>query len=156
MGEAMARAGHTLVYGGGGGGLMGAVADGAIAGGGHTVGVIPRDMMTRELAHTSLDELIVVDSMHERKAEMARRADAFVALPGGMGTFDEFFEAWTWGSLSYHNAPCALLNVDGFYDGLLAFLDTVTEHGFIDSGLRNQLVVAASVTDLLARLTVSA
>jgi hypothetical protein len=120
-----------LVYGGGNVGLMGVVADAVLAAGGEVVGVIPHALMAREIGHTGVTTMHVVDSMHERKALMAAEADAFVALPGGVGTFEELFEAITWTQLGLHAKPCGLLNVGGFYDGLLGFLDHAWAEGFI-------------------------
>ncbi len=111
-----------LVYGGGRNGLMGILADACLAAGGQVVGVIPKTMVEREWAHNGCHELLVVDTMHERKRIMAERADAFLALPGGIGTFEEFFEAWTWRQLGFHDKPVGLLNLDGYYDALLQFL----------------------------------
>jgi uncharacterized protein (TIGR00730 family) len=111
-----------LVYGGGRNGLMGILADACLGAGGQVVGVIPKSMVEREWAHDACHELIVVETMHERKHIMAERADAFLALPGGIGTFEEFFEAWTWRQLGFHDKPVGILNVDGYYDALLQFL----------------------------------
>ncbi len=120
-----------LVYGGGRNGLMGIVADACLAAGGQVVGVIPKSMVEREWAHNGCHELLVVDTMHERKRIMAERADAFLALPGGIGTFEEFFEAWTWRQLRFHDKPVGLLNVDGYYDALLQFLKHTVNSGFM-------------------------
>jgi len=122
VGAWIGRHGGQLVYGGGRNGLMGLVADSTMKAGGRVVGVIPRALVEKEWAHHGCTELHVVDTMHERKRLMAERADAFVALPGGIGTFEEFFEVWTWRQLGYHDKPVGLLNVGGYYDGLLAFL----------------------------------
>lgn len=131
MGRALAGRGHGLVYGGATVGTMGAVADAALHAGGEAVGVIPDVLMERELGHARLTELHVVRTMHERKALMASRADAFVALPGGFGTLDEFIEILTWAQLRIHTKPCVLVNVLGYYDGLLEFLKTGVERGFL-------------------------
>ena len=144
-GAEMARRGIDLVYGGGKLGLMGVVAEAVLAGGGKVYGVIPQALTDLEVAHRGLTELHVVNSMHERKAKMTELCDAFVALPGGIGTFDELFEAWTWNALGYHAKPFVLLNVGGFWDGLLAFLDTVTSSGFMSPARRSQLLVADDV-----------
>jgi uncharacterized protein (TIGR00730 family) len=122
IGTAIGQRGWQLVYGGGRAGLMGIVADAALAAGAPVVGVIPESLMGRELGHRGLTELHVVQTMHERKLMMAERSDAFVALPGGIGTFEELFEVWSWRQLGYHDKPLALLNVAGYYDTLLAFL----------------------------------
>src|SRR5215207_8224445 len=142
LGAHLAREGLTLVYGGASVGTMGVVADAALAAGGRVVGVIPRGLVAREIAHPGLTELVVVDSMHERKAAMADRADAFVALPGGLGTLEELFEVWTWGLLGIHAKPVALLDADGFYDPLLAFLDRAVDEGFVRAAQRAMLARA--------------
>ena len=149
LGETLARAGIGVVYGGASVGLMGAVADGALAAGGEVIGVLPRSLSARELAHPRLTQLHVVGSMHERKAMMAELADAFVALPGGIGTFEELFEIWTWAQLGYHRKPVALLDVDGYYDGLLAFLDGAVREGFVKPAHRAALIVERDVAALL-------
>src|SRR5574343_857044 len=122
VGRWIGQHGGQLVYGGGRNGLMGLVADSTRAAGGRVVGIIPKALVEREWAHTGCDELHVVDTMHERKRMMMERADAFVALPGGIGTFEELFEAWTWRQLGYHDKPVGVLNAEGYYDGLLTFL----------------------------------
>ena len=152
VGQELAGAGKTVRYGGGDGGLMGKVADGALAAGGRVVGVLPRFMQEREWAHLGLTELHLVETMHERKAIMAERADAFVALPGGIGTLEEFFEVWTWGQLGLHRKPYGLLNVAGFYDPLLAFLDHAVGERFVRAEHRALLVVESDVGRLLERL----
>ena len=131
FGHAMAKAGVGLVYGGASIGLMGALADAVLAGGGEVIGVMPRALARKEIMREDLTELHVVGSMHERKALMAERGDAFVALPGGLGTFEELFEVWTWAQLGFHDKPCALLNVDGFFDGLLEFVAHARRSGFL-------------------------
>ena len=122
IGSEIGRRGWQLVYGGGRAGLMGVVADAALAAGASVIGVIPESLMGRELGHRGLTELHVVQTMHERKLIMAERSDAFVALPGGIGTFEELFEVWSWRQLGYHDKPLGLLNVAGYYDTLLTFL----------------------------------
>jgi uncharacterized protein (TIGR00730 family) len=149
FGELLARRHIDLVYGGGRVGIMGAVADGALAQGGRVVGVIPRGLVDRELAHREATELVVVDSMHERKAEMERRADAFVALPGGSGTLDELFEVWTWRQLGLHGKPVALLDVAGYWQPLVACLDHMVREGFLDATEREGLLVDADGAALL-------
>lgn len=129
LGSLLAHNNIGLVYGGASIGLMGAVADATLEAGGHVIGVIPHALVGREIAHSNLPDLRVVDSMHERKAMMAELSDAFIALPGGIGTFEELFEVWTWTQLGAHAKPCALLNVDGFYDKLLDFIDHVVDQG---------------------------
>lgn len=127
----LAARGHGLVYGGGNVGLMGVVADAMLEAGGEVVGVIPHTLMAREIGHTGVTTLHIVDSMHERKALMADLADAFIALPGGIGTFEEWFEAVTWTQLGLHRKPCGLLNVHGFYDQLIRFMEHSWTEGFI-------------------------
>lgn len=152
FGRVLAERRLTLVYGGGHVGLMGALADGALAAGGHVVGVIPRFLQEREAAHLTLPELHVVGSMHERKALMAEKADAFVAIPGGIGTLEEFFEVWTWTQLGAHRKPVGLWNLHGFYDKLIGFLDGVVEYGFLRSPHRAIVAVESDPERLLGRL----
>ena len=156
VGTLIGREGWQLVYGGGRAGLMGIVADAALAAGAPVVGVIPQSLMVRELGHPGLTELHVVETMHQRKTLMAERADAFVALPGGIGTFEELFEVWTWRQLGYHDKPVGLLNVAGYYDALLAFLDQATGKGFMRAAQHELLQVHTDPRALLARLGVMA
>jgi uncharacterized protein (TIGR00730 family) len=149
LAAAMLRRGWGLVYGGGNIGLMGVLADALLAGGGRVIGVIPRFMVLKELAHQGLNELILVDSMHERKALMAERADVFAALPGGFGTADELFEILTWRQLHLHDRPIGLLNVGGFFDPLLNWLDVMVAEGFLKRGNRELLIVRSDVEELL-------
>jgi uncharacterized protein (TIGR00730 family) len=149
-GARIAERGQGLVYGGATVGAMGAVADAALAAGGEVVGVIPEVIREREIDHKGLTELHVVQTMHERKAMLAERADAFVALPGGYGTMDEFIEILTWAQLKIHAKPCVLVNVAGFYDGLLAFLDTCVEQGFILAENRRLVQVVRDPEEALA------
>jgi uncharacterized protein (TIGR00730 family) len=151
LGEALAARGMELVYGGSHVGLMGVVADAVLAGGGKVIGVLPRFMADKELAHPSLTQLHLVDTMHERKQLMAELSDGFVALPGGFGTFEEIFEAITWNQLHLHPHPCGLLNVAGYYDPLLEFLRGATVSGFIRRAHFESLIVATTPDDLLAR-----
>jgi uncharacterized protein (TIGR00730 family) len=148
IGAALARRGVGLVFGGGSVGLMGIAADAALAGGGEVIGVIPEALAAREVAHLGLRDLRVVGSMHERKALMAELSDAFVALPGGFGTFEEFCEVLTWAQLGLHRKPCGLLNVDGYYDPLLALFDRAVTEGFLHPAHR-ALVVEASDNETL-------
>ena len=141
LGREMARRGIGLVFGGGGVGLMGIIADAVLEAGGHAIGVIPHALVARELAHRALPDLRVVNSMHDRKATMAALADAFVAMPGGFGTFEEFCEVITWTQLGVHRKSCGLLNVCGFYDPLIEQFDRGVAEGFIKRGNR-QIVVA--------------
>lgn len=151
MGRALARRGIGLVTGGGRVGLMGVVAESALAAGGSVTGVIPEALMNKELAHAGLTELIVTRSMHERKARMAELADGFIALPGGLGTYEELFEIWTWAQLGWHHKPCGLLNAAGFYDKLVAFLDGATDDQFLKPEHRAMLVVDGDADRLLDR-----
>ncbi|HEY8708633.1 MAG TPA: TIGR00730 family Rossman fold protein, partial [Burkholderiaceae bacterium] len=152
VGEEIGRRGWQLVYGGGRAGLMGVVADAALAAGAPVVGVIPQSLMGRELGHRGLTELHVVDTMHQRKMMMAERSDAFLALPGGIGTFEELFEVWSWGQLGYHDKPLGLLNVAGYYDALLGFLDHSKAHGFMSTRQTELLQVEVDAPSLLQRL----
>ena len=132
VGRWIAERRGQLVYGGGHNGLMGLMADACLQAGGRVIGVIPKALVDKEWAHTGCTELHVVDNMHERKRIMAEHADAFLALPGGIGTFEEFFEVWTWRQLGYHDKPIGLLNLDGFYDSLLVFLNSAVKQGFMN------------------------
>ena len=156
LGRAAAARGVGIVYGGARVGLMGAVADAALAAGGTVTGVIPRALVDREVAHEGLTQLHVVASMHERKATMARLSDAFVALPGGIGTLEELFEVWTWAHLGVHAKPCAVLDVAGFWRPLLDALDRMTTEGFVRADVRAMLVEASDPDDLFARLATTA
>ena len=148
-GRLIAERGQTLVYGGGRSGLMGIVADSALKAGGKVIGVIPQGLVDRELAHPDLTELHIVTSMHERKTLMADLSDGFIALPGGAGTIEEIFEQWTWAQLGIHLKPCAFLNVEGFYDGLLQFIQLTTDKEFTRSRFTNALINSASIDDIL-------
>jgi uncharacterized protein (TIGR00730 family) len=152
LGQAIGQRGWRLVYGGGRAGLMGSVADAALAAGAEVVGVIPHALMDRELGHGGLTQLHVVDTMHERKRIMAEHSDAFVALPGGIGTFEELFEVWTWLQLGYHAKPVGLLNVSRYYDSLLAFLDQSVARGFVPTAQRDLLQVSTGPVMLLDRI----
>jgi uncharacterized protein (TIGR00730 family) len=149
VGGLLASRGLRIVYGGGRLGLMGALADAAVAAGGEIVGVIPGALVEKEVAHRGLSELRVVGSMHERKALMADLSDAFIALPGGIGTLEEFFEIWTWGQLGLHHKPFGLLNVGGFYDPLLAFLDQLADRRFLRPEHRDMVHMRSVTSDLL-------
>ena len=152
IGTSIGQQGGQLVYGGGRAGLMGMVADAALAAGASVVGVIPQALVERELGHQGLTELHVVQTMHQRKQLMAERSDAFVALPGGIGTLEELFEVWTWRQLGYHDKPVGLLNVSGYYDRLLAFLDETGAQGFVPEAQRALLQVDSDAQRLLSRL----
>ena len=149
---AMISRGVDLVYGGGRLGLMGLIADSVLDGGGHVFGVIPKALVNLEVAHEGVTELHTVETMHERKAKMTDLADAFLALPGGIGTLDELFEAWSWNALGYHAKPFCLLNVDGFWDGMIEFIDHATESGFLSAQRRGQLLVAPTPEEALELL----
>jgi len=149
---AMVSRAVDLVYGGGRLGLMGLIADSVLADGGRVYGVIPQALVDIEVAHLGLTELHTVANMHERKAQMTDLADAFLALPGGIGTLDELFEAWSWNALGYHAKPFCLLNVDGFWDGMIEFIDHATESGFLSAQRRAQLLVASTPEDALEKL----
>jgi hypothetical protein len=149
---AMVSRGVDLVYGGGRLGLMRVIADSVLAAGGRVYGVIPTALVNLEVAHTGLTELHRVETMHERKAKMTDLADAFLALPGGIGTLDELFEAWSWNALGYHKKPLCLLNVDGFWDGMIEFIDHATRSGFLSAQRRSQLLVAGTPEQALEML----
>jgi hypothetical protein len=153
FGRSVAGRGLRVVYGGASVGLMGTIADAVLAEGGEVIGVIPGALVDREIAHRRLTELRVVETMHERKAGMAALADAFVALPGGLGTLEELFEIWTWGQIGLHVKPYGLLNTAGYYDPLIEFLDHAVREGFVRERQRSSLVVASDPDELLDRLT---
>ncbi len=152
IGTEIGRRGWQLVYGGGRAGLMGIVADAALTAGAPVVGVIPESLMGRELGHRGLTELHVVQTMHERKLMMAERSDAFLALPGGIGTFEELFEVWSWRQLGYHDKPLGLLNVAGYYDTLLTFLHESERRGLMTSEQLSLLQVRNAPGELLDEL----
>ena len=151
LGYEMAGRGLGLVYGGASIGVMGAVADAVLERRGHAIGVIPYSLATKEVSHDSLDELIVVDSMHERKAKMAELSDAFIALPGGWGTIEEIFEMLTWAQLGFHEKPCGLLNVASYYDTLFAFLENAIEQQFVKEAYRPMIIMDETPGTLLDR-----
>jgi uncharacterized protein (TIGR00730 family) len=148
--------GGQLVYGGGRNGLMGILADAALAAGARVVGVIPKALVEKEWAHTGCTELHIVENMHERKRIMAEKADAFLALPGGIGTLEEFFEVWTWRQLGYHDKPVGLLNMGGYYDSLLAFLDSSVKTGFMNEWLMDLIRSGSEAEPLLETLVQAA
>ncbi|WP_269581383.1 TIGR00730 family Rossman fold protein [Roseibium sp. Sym1] len=150
-GRTIAEQGYTLVYGGAKVGLMGTVADAALQAGGKVIGVLPRALEDKEIGHEGLTELHLVGSMHERKARMADLSDAFIALPGGVGTLEEIFEVWTWGQLGYHQKPCGFLNIDGYYDDLIRFLDHQTEEGFTRDVMRQMVQIAGAPRELIGQ-----
>lgn len=152
VGTWIGQHGGQLVYGGGRNGLMGIVANATMAAGGKVIGVIPRALVEKEWAHTECTELHVVETMHERKQMMAEKADAFIALPGGIGTFEEFYEVWTWRQLGYHNKPIGLLNVNGYYEPMLDFLKGVVEHEFMGEWQMDLIQAHSNLSVLLPNL----
>ncbi|HEY2950819.1 MAG TPA: TIGR00730 family Rossman fold protein [Micromonosporaceae bacterium] len=152
VGRELAHRGHSLVSGGGRVGMMGGVADGARAGGAYTLGVIPQSMVDLEVADTRADELVVTDGMASRKSLMIEKSDAFLILPGGLGTLDELFEVWTTATLAVHHKPVVLLDADGFYQGLVDWLRTLPAAGFARRGALDLLVVAETVPEALSAL----
>jgi uncharacterized protein (TIGR00730 family) len=154
VGEMLAQHGIALVYGGGSIGLMGVLADAVLDAGGQAIGVIPQTLVDREVAHPGLTELHVVKNLHERKARMAELADAFLALPGGVGTMEELFEVWSWGKLGLHSKPCGLLNVNGYFDSLRTLTDQMVTEGFLEPVHRELLLIEEQPNVLLDRLTV--
>jgi len=152
LGQCLAARRLTLVYGGATVGLMGTIADAALAGGGSVTGVLPRKLMDLEIGHTGLTQLHVVETMHERKTMMADASDAFIALPGGLGTLEETFEVWTWSQLGVHAKPVGFLNVNGFFDRMLAFLDHAVDEGFIKPRHRDFICVSEDPETLLDAL----
>lgn len=152
LAQALTQRGLGLVYGGASVGIMGAIADEVLSGGGSVTGIIPQALAKKELAHEGLTELVVVDSMHTRKAMMAEKSSGFIALPGGLGTLEEIFEVLTWAQLGFHNKPCGLLNVEGYYDHLCRFLDNAVQQGFVGEAHRQMLLVDAQPRSLLDRM----
>jgi uncharacterized protein (TIGR00730 family) len=152
LGRTLARERITLVYGGGRVGLMGVLADAVLEAGGDAIGVIPKALVEREISHTGLPDLRVVGSMHERKAAMSDLSEGFVALPGGTGTLEEFFEVLTWAHLGEHRKPCALLNVDGYFDPLLDVFDHMVRKGFLTEEHRSMVIVETEPESLLEAL----
>ena len=152
LGTALARRGLTLVYGGGRVGLMGIMAEAALANSGRVIGIIPDHLEEREVGHAGLTELYVVQSMHERKALMAEKSDAFLALPGGIGTLEEFFEVWTWGQLGLHSKPYGLLNVNGFYGPMVRMIDHMVQQEFLRPAHRDLVLVEEDIDRMLDKL----
>ncbi len=151
LGHELAARKLGLVYGGASVGVMGAVADAILEKGGEAIGVIPFALATREVAHSGLDDLFVVDSMHERKAKMAELSDGFIALPGGWGTIEEIFEMLTWAQLGFHQKPCGLLNIAGYYDQLFTFLEHAIDQRFVREEYRPMIMMEETASDLLDR-----
>ena len=156
LGQLLAKRGIGLVYGGGNVGLMGELADAVLDAGGRAIGVIPQQLVDREIAHGGLTELHVVENLHQRKALMAELADAFLTLPGGVGTMEELFEVWSWGRLGLHSKPCGLLNVDGYFDSLRTLTDQMVTEGFLEPEYRKMLLIEEQPSVLLDRLTAHA
>lgn len=152
LGRLLAAEGLKLIYGGGQVGLMGTLADAVLSAAGEAVGIIPRALADRELAHQGLTELRIVGSMHERKMLMAELSDGFIAMPGGFGTFEEFCEILTWAQLGMHAKPCGLLNVEGYYDSLLSLFDRAVADGFVRQEHRDIVLTASQPSDLLAAM----
>ena len=156
LGQLLAKRGIGLVYGGGNVGLMGELADAVLDAGGRAIGVIPQQLVDREIAHGGLTELHVVENLHQRKALMAELADAFLTLPGGVGTMEELFEVWSWGRLGLHSKPCGLLNVDGYFDSLRTLTDQMVTEGFLEPEYREMLLIEEQPSVLLDRVTAHA
>lgn len=152
LGRLLVSRGIGLVYGGASVGIMGAVANSMLAEGGEVIGVIPTFLNKKEVGHTALTELHIVESMHQRKALMAELSDGFIALPGGVGTMEEFFEVWTWAQLGLHGKPCALLNVADYYQHLITFINNLVDTGFLKSEQRDIVLVSDDIRDLLTRM----
>ncbi|MFV5694080.1 TIGR00730 family Rossman fold protein [Flavobacterium sp. LB3P122] len=152
LGKVMAKKNIDLVYGGAKVGLMGAVADGVLSENGNVFGVLPRFLMSKEVAHDNLTELIIVESMHERKTRMNELSDGVIALPGGFGTLEEFFEMLTWGQLGLHKKPIGILNVDGFYDLLLEFIQKMVDNGFLKEINQKMILVSDNAQELLNKM----
>jgi uncharacterized protein (TIGR00730 family) len=152
LGQTLAKRNIELVYGGANVGLMGAVADGVLNAGGKAIGVLPNFLRSKEIAHKQLTELILVDTMHERKTRMNDLCDGVIALPGGFGTLDELFEMLTWGQLGLHKKPIAILNIDGYYDALIVFVQTMTDKGLLKEVNQQMLLVSDTIDDLLDKM----
>jgi uncharacterized protein (TIGR00730 family) len=152
LAKTLASKGITLVYGGASVGIMGQLADAALEAGGKVIGVMPQELVNREVSHLNLSELIIVSSMHERKAKMAELSDGFIALPGGLGTLEELFEVLTWAQLRFHAKPCGLLNTNGYYDQLISFLDHSVDEKFIKPAHRELIIVGDEPSALLEAL----
>lgn len=152
LGKTLAAQNIDLVYGGANVGLMGAVADGVLSGGGKVFGVLPNFLQQKEIAHSQLTELILVETMHERKTKMDELSDGVIALPGGFGTLEEFFEMLTWAQLGLHKKPIAILNVDGFYDELISLLQTMVNKGFLKEVNQKMLLISDDIEDLLEQM----
>lgn len=154
-GKFLAENSLTVVYGGGAVGLMGAVADGALEAGGHVIGVIPEALKAKEVDHKGVSQMFVVSDMHQRKNKMATLSDAFVALPGGVGTLEEIFEVYTWKQLNFHTKPCAFYNVEGYYDTLIQFLEESVRSGFVKQSHLDALIVESDAGVLMEKIITS-
>ena len=152
VGTLLAERGIRVVFGGGRVGLMGALADSAMAAGGEVIGVMPHSLVQREAAHQGLSQLIIVNTMHERKAMLSEMADGFMVLPGGIGTLEEFFETWTWALLGVHAKPLGVLNVEGYWDAIVAFVDHMAAEGFLRAHTSELIVVEKTPAQLLSRM----
>jgi uncharacterized protein (TIGR00730 family) len=152
LGQTLAKRNIELVYGGANVGLMGAVADGVLNNGGKAIGLLPNFLRSKEIAHKQLTELILVDTMHERKTKMNDLSDGVIALPGGFGTLDELFEMLTWAQLGLHKKPIAILNIDGYFDSLIIFIQTMTDKGLLKEANQQMLLVSDSIDDLLDKM----
>ncbi|MCW3125471.1 MAG: Rossman fold protein family [Bacteroidetes bacterium] len=152
LGKVLAQRGIRVIYGGAHIGVMGAVAEGALEAGGLVTGVIPKFLQSKEVAHQGLSEMIIVDTMHERKMKMQDLCDGFIALPGGFGTLEELFEVLTWAQLGLHQKPIALLNTNGYYDSLIAMIDTMIDRAFLKVAYRQMLLVSNDINDLLRQM----
>lgn len=152
LGKALTERDIGLVYGGASVGIMGVIADAVLENGGEVIGVIPQAIADKEIAHTNLTELKVVANMHQRKAMMADDSDGFIALPGGLGTMEELFEVWTWAQLGFHQKPCGLMNVAGYYDHLTAFIDHAVDQEYVKATHKDTLLVATEPNDLLEKM----
>lgn len=152
LGQKLAKRNIELVYGGAKVGLMGAVADGVLNAGGKAIGVLPNFLRSKEIAHPALTQLILVDTMHERKTKMNDLCDGVIALPGGFGTLDELFEMLTWGQLGLHKKPIAILNIDGYFDALIIFIQTMTDKGLLKEVNRQMLLISSDIDDLLEKM----
>jgi uncharacterized protein (TIGR00730 family) len=153
VGKHLASAGFQIVYGGGRVGLMGAIADSALQHGGHVTGVMPSALVKREIAHTGLSDLQIVDDMHQRKKKMAELSSFFIALPGGAGTLEEVFEQWTWGQLGIHHKPCAFLDVNGFYQPLRVMISKMVSDGFMQQMYADMLLISDSLEEIVSHFS---
>lgn len=152
LGQKLAKNNIELVYGGANVGIMGAVADGTLSSGGKVIGVLPNFLKSKEIAHEQLTELILVETMHERKTKLNELSDGVIALPGGIGTLEEFFEMWTWAQLGLHKKPLAILNVNGFYDSLVVLVQTMVDQGFVKEVNQKMLLISDNVEELLEKM----